>query len=411
MNKKAIICTVAILILLVGASVIYFIMDRSSEAETENSSSMSNIEPESSNSQSAMPSDSQAENESQESASETTSSEVNSPEADALIRTFAEIGEPYTLHSRYYNQGEAKTEDAPWLGWDGDLELCITDAIVKEYEESDIKYNSDSSIWARYASDFEDPCILHVELSLKNVDAENKNGVKYKFNANMFVLSAYEDLLPENQNNPEGYTTVGNYYSAYETYFDPHGPGDDYWSFELQPGETQNFTIEFLIDRVYLSQKDPFLAITPGREIFYGVMLRDLANERIAHMKSLRHFLQNELYNLFHSKSFLFVLLILLLIVTADDILAYKSYKDNLQLTLTTVDLQADGTFAEYPFLQIYTLYNSWIGGRANETLPMVFFYTMPVLSLSRTAGLILRKKRTDTTALWHRSLEKLLTF
>ena len=128
-------------------------------------------------------------------------------------------------------------------------------------------------------------------------------------------------------------------------------------------------------------------------------------------MKSLRHFLQNELYNLFHSKSFLFVLLILLLIVTADDILAYKSYKDNLQLTLTTVDLQADGTFAEYPFLQIYTLYNSWIGGRANETLPMVFFYTMPVLSLSRTAGLILRKKRTDTTALWHRSLEKLLTF
>lgn len=125
MNKKAIICTVAILILLVGASVIYFIMDRSSEAETENSSSMSNIEPESSNSQSAMPSDSQAENESQESASETTSSEVNSPEADALIKTFAEIGEPYTLHSRYYNQGEAKTDDAPGLGWDGDLELCM----------------------------------------------------------------------------------------------------------------------------------------------------------------------------------------------------------------------------------------------------------------------------------------------
>lgn len=128
-------------------------------------------------------------------------------------------------------------------------------------------------------------------------------------------------------------------------------------------------------------------------------------------MKSLRHFLQNELYNLFHSKSFLFVLLILLLIVTADDILAYKSYKDNLQLTLTTVDLQADGTFAEYPFLQIYTLYNSWIGGRANETLPMVFFIRCRFLSLSRTAGLILRKKRTDTTALWHRSLEKLLTF
>ena len=217
MNKKAIIFTVAILILLVGASVIYFTMDRSSEAETENSSSMSAAEPESSNSPLETSSEAPTESEPKESASETTSSEVNSPEADALIRTFAEIGEPYTLHSRYYNQGEAKTEDAPWLGWDGDLELCITDAI------------------------------------LKNVDAENKNGVKYKFNANMFVLSAYEDLLPENQNNPEGYTTVGNYYSAYETYFDPHGPGDDYWSFELQPGETQNFTIEFLISQQIIS--------------------------------------------------------------------------------------------------------------------------------------------------------------
>ena len=251
-------------------------MDRSSEAETKNSSSMSAAEPESSNSQSEMPSESQTESEPQESKPETTSSEIGSPEADALIQTFAEIGEPYTLHSRYYNQGEAKTDDAPGLGWDGDLELCVSDAEIKEYSESNIKYDN-KSLWEFYASEFDDPCILHMELSLKNIDAENKNGVKYKFDANMFVLSAYEDLLPENQNNPEGYTNVGNYYSAYETYFDPHGPGDDYWSFELQPGETQNFTIEFLIDRVYLSQKDPFLAITPGREIFYGVMLRDLA--------------------------------------------------------------------------------------------------------------------------------------
>lgn len=41
MNKKAIICTVATLILLVGASVIYFTMDRSSEAETETENSSS----------------------------------------------------------------------------------------------------------------------------------------------------------------------------------------------------------------------------------------------------------------------------------------------------------------------------------------------------------------------------------
>lgn len=128
-------------------------------------------------------------------------------------------------------------------------------------------------------------------------------------------------------------------------------------------------------------------------------------------MKSLRHFLQNELYNLFHSKSFLFVLLILLLIVTADDILAYKSYKDNLQLTLTTVDLQADGTFAEYPSCKS-TLFI--IRGSAVEPMKRCRWFSFircRFLSLSRTAGLILRKKRTDTTALWHRSLEKLLTF
>ena len=51
MNKKAIIFTVAILILLVGASVIYFTMDLPSEAETANSSSMSNSEPERSKSE------------------------------------------------------------------------------------------------------------------------------------------------------------------------------------------------------------------------------------------------------------------------------------------------------------------------------------------------------------------------
>ena len=68
MNKKAIICTVAILILLVGASVIYFIMDRSSEAETENSSSMSAAELESSNSPLETSSEAPTESEPKESA-------------------------------------------------------------------------------------------------------------------------------------------------------------------------------------------------------------------------------------------------------------------------------------------------------------------------------------------------------
>ena len=94
----------------------------------------------------------------------------------------------------------------------------------------------------------------------------------------MFVLSAYEDLLPENQNNPEGYTTVGNYYSAYETYFDPHGPGDDYWSFELQPGETQKFHNRvFDRPRIFIAKRSVLSHHPPAEKSFYGVMLRDLA--------------------------------------------------------------------------------------------------------------------------------------
>ena len=101
MNKKAIICTVAILILLVGASVIYFTMNRSSEAETENSSSMSAAEPESSNSPVRNVKRSTDKKVNQKKVLlKQLRQEVNSPEADALIKTFAEIGEPYALHSR-----------------------------------------------------------------------------------------------------------------------------------------------------------------------------------------------------------------------------------------------------------------------------------------------------------------------
>lgn len=85
MNKKAIICTVAILILLVGASVIYFIMDRSSEAEPAYSSSMSAAEPESSNSPLETSSEAPTESEPKESASETTSSEFLSGALTVLL--------------------------------------------------------------------------------------------------------------------------------------------------------------------------------------------------------------------------------------------------------------------------------------------------------------------------------------
>ena len=96
-------------------------------------------------------------------------------------------------------------------------------------------------------------------------------------------------------------------------------------------------------------------------------------------MKKFTHYLQNEIYNLFHSRAFQLTLLILIIIVSVDAVLAYKMYYDNLQQTLIQIDTLSDGTFIEYPFLELYTTYNSWVGGRVNETLPMIFFYTLPL--------------------------------
>ena len=92
-----------------------------------------------------------------------------------------------------------------------------------------------------------------MELHLENVDAHNRTGVQYQFNASMFYLSAYEDLIPQNRQDPT-YTTVTQRFTAMESYFDKNTGTKDYWSFQLRPGETMDFVLEFLIDRAYLEQ-------------------------------------------------------------------------------------------------------------------------------------------------------------
>ena len=96
-------------------------------------------------------------------------------------------------------------------------------------------------------------------------------------------------------------------------------------------------------------------------------------------MKDFSHFIQNEIYNLFHSKAFRFVLLVLFVLIIADTVLAYKLYNDNILGTINSIETYSDGTYKVLPFLQVYTTYNSWIGGRVNQTLPMIFFYTLPL--------------------------------
>ncbi len=197
-----------------------------------------------------------------------------SAEADAVMANFGSIGNEYTLHSRYYQQGEAKVEVAPNLGWDGDLLLTVKSAQVQEYSAADDD-NGDPAraAWATYAKLFSDPCVLKLDMTLTNKDAENKNGVRYLFNAGMFRLAAYEDLIPDNWKNAETYVSIGEQYSALEAQFDKHSDNDDYWSFTLEPEETLDFTLQFLIDRKYLEQNTPFLAVSFGRQIECGVLL------------------------------------------------------------------------------------------------------------------------------------------
>lgn len=269
MNKKVLAVVLVVFAVLLAATAGYVIWNRS--------------EPE------ALPDSSAGSSQALSSASEQTvssippvsspvsSSTLSSPEADALLATFGTVGEDYTLHSRYYRQGEAKIEKAPSLGWDGDLILRVNSAEIQNFdpESSDIDL---AESWAKQLEAYliSEPCVLKLDMTLKNENAEYKTGVRYQFSTNMFHLGAYEDLIPENWQNGEAYLPVGERYSVYEFSFDKHSEGDDYYSFSLEPGETMDFTLQYLIDREYLNQQSPFLAISPSRQIECGVLLSDL---------------------------------------------------------------------------------------------------------------------------------------
>ncbi len=93
---------------------------------------------------------------------------------------------------------------------------------------------------------------------------------------------------------------------------------------------------------------------------------------------SFFRYLKNELFCILHNRRFLVILLILLLLSVFDGLDAYRTYSDTLAETLACYPKNEEGVFLEYPYLQIYTLYNSWLGGRPNKVIPLIYFYTMP---------------------------------
>lgn len=206
---------------------------------------------------------------------------LSDPDADATLAALGTIGEAYTLHARQYQQGEAREEETASLGWDGDMTLVVQSATLLPYEEDANGEDAAHSVWGMYADGFSDPCVLHLELHLENVDAHNRTGVQYQFNASMFYLSAYEDLIPQNRQDPT-YTTVTQRFTAMESYFDKNTGTKDYWSFQLRPGETMDFVLEFLIDRAYLEQQSPFLAVSQNWDIKAGVLLDSIGEEAMS---------------------------------------------------------------------------------------------------------------------------------
>ena len=89
--------------------------------------------------------------------------------------------------------------------------------------------------------------------------------------------------------------------------------------------------------------------------------------------------LRGELYRVFHTPTFLLVLLLLSALALVDGILAYREYRQNLENALTTIPMGENGAFQELPFLQTTTLYNSWIGGHPNSVAGLIFIYACPV--------------------------------
>ncbi len=89
-------------------------------------------------------------------------------------------------------------------------------------------------------------------------------------------------------------------------------------------------------------------------------------------------FLKNEMSRLFGSPSFLIIFISLSLLVIVDGIIGIKQYYENLDLTLSTIPVNENGVFADFPWLQINTLYNTWIGGKPNGVLTLLFFFLMP---------------------------------
>ncbi len=191
--------------------------------------------------------------------------------ADEIISSFGEVGKTYTLHSRQYKNDEQHEEDALSLGFNGDMEVTVNELNLIEYSEADDETMSD---WSSYSEEFEKSYVLEAKLTLKNVSAEKTSGQRYLFDTAIFRLGAYQDLIPENEQDVENYYSVFERFASYSVYIDPYAD-EGTSKFTLSKGETQDYTLRFLISEEFLEQKRPFLAFSGGDSCRFGIMIPD----------------------------------------------------------------------------------------------------------------------------------------
>ncbi len=164
---------------------------------------------------------------------------------------------PYLMHSAVYNQGEVMEDKTSSFGWNGDMQLIINSAQIKDYDavSDDVTFES----WDLYLDMFEEPKVLLVDVSLENINAQKPSGVKYEFSMQMFSLALESDFYSENYNDAEYFNVFLEEKSAFEAYCSVHGQGDDYYTFELPEGETLDFQLAFLIDSSLLDTEEQLL--------------------------------------------------------------------------------------------------------------------------------------------------------
>ncbi len=202
---------------------------------------------------------------------------LTSAEADETLAKFGKIGEAYTFTSHQYLQGEVRERNVVSLGWNGSMELCVNKAEVLDYSEDLLGDSDNKEVIVSIASSLDSPKIFKINFSLTNIDAANKDGVQYQFNLSLFKLGSYNDLIPENYNDYENYVFSCGTCSDFIS--DPHGQDDEYYIFALEPGETKDFTLTYVVEEEYLKQKDIFFGISGNRVFNYGIKLDELSEK------------------------------------------------------------------------------------------------------------------------------------